>query len=134
MVLQAKGHSNARLDEIVSEGGHPEVAIEVINLSKFPVTVTEVGLCEGSKGMNTRRAPLWRPTDIRGKACPIRLEAREAVTLYGQSDHAEAYAFTSATCAYVMTSCDSIRAGYSKALTWWSARHNRIATPTKPTK
>lgn len=57
----------------------PRVGIEVVNLSTFPVTVTEVGFAlAGTKA----RANVLRPIVIDGKPWPRRLEAREAVSTY----------------------------------------------------
>lgn len=57
----------------------PMMGIEVINLSAFAVTVTEVGfLLLDSKSRATATPPLI----IDGKPWPRRLEAREAVSTY----------------------------------------------------
>src|SRR5690242_10105705 len=48
-------HASPRTREVISEFGMPTLGVEIINLSKFPVTITEVGLCEGT--MKIERAP-----------------------------------------------------------------------------
>lgn len=57
----------------------PMIGIEVINLSTFAVTVTEVGFTLAG---TTARAVAARPVIIDGKPWPRRLESREAVTAY----------------------------------------------------
>lgn len=88
------------------------LAIEVINMSSFPVTISEVGLTKGSNKINkTGRYAIVNPIIIDGKPWPRRLEPRESVSVYSQAilghDIGKAYA---------KTSCDEVRYGDSPAL------------------
>ena len=66
----------------------PMMGIEVINLSAFAVTVTEVGfLLNGT----TSRAAATPPQIIDGKPWPRRLEAREAVSTFLNRPHDERF-------------------------------------------
>lgn len=61
----------------------PMMGIEVINLSAFAVTVTEVGFAlEGEDVSDGVRAASIAPQIIDGKPWPRRLEARDTVSTY----------------------------------------------------
>ena len=85
----------------------PVMAIEVINLSSFPVTVSGVGL----KLRNGSRLAWTEPIFLDGKPWPRRLEAREAVTAYASIQSLSPIA----TRAYVQTDCGEERTGTSRA-------------------
>ena len=68
--------SAAALQTLLKARELPTVSIEVINLSKFPVTVSEIGLCEGHL---KKRAPFIKAQIVKGEDLPRRLEPREAV-------------------------------------------------------
>ena len=40
--------SSMKIGELIDRYGIPRMGVEVINLSKFPITLDEVGLCEGN--------------------------------------------------------------------------------------
>ena len=96
---------------IVPYSDHPHFCVEVINLSGFPITVSEVGFTlKGAK-----RMPICRLTFLDGRALPRRLEAREAMTAY--FDPTELMALTmSLGKAYARTSCGEQVVGSSPAL------------------
>ena len=85
----------------------PDMAIEVINLSSFPVTVSGVGL----KLRNGNRLAWTDPILLDGKPWPRRLDAREAVTAYAPLRSLSSIA----TRAYVETDCGEERTGTSRA-------------------
>jgi hypothetical protein len=108
----------ARLPEFLREYGAPFISADVINLSKFPITISEIGLCEG--GVKPRRAAFLNPTLVEdGRTWPMRLEPREAGMLVSGEDAAN-YPFTSRTRLYVMTACDKTVLATSKALGAWT--------------
>lgn len=86
--------------------------IEVLNLSTFPLTVTEIGvLLRGTKA----RGAVTNPILIDGGSWPRRLEPRSTVTGYLRED-----AFSREQhpirCAYAKTDCDLIVQGRSGAM------------------
>lgn len=85
----------------------PDMAIEVINLSSFPVTVSGLGLKLG----NGKRLAWTEPRLLDGKPWPRRLDAREAVTAYAPIQHLSPIA----TRAYAETDCGEERTGTSRA-------------------
>ena len=60
--------------------GHPGFSIEVLNLSSFAITISEVGfMLRNGRG---KRFTITQPQIFDGKPWPRRLEAREAVSVY----------------------------------------------------
>jgi len=95
-------------------GADPRIrySIEVINLSSFALTITEVGvLLKRTK----KRGAVVRPVVLDGGEWPRRLEPRSAV-----SELLLSHAFEKETndirCVYAMTSCGSVFKGQSQAL------------------
>ena len=99
-----KGVLSARqgdqLLKLFNSYGAPTASIEVVNLSKFPITIDEVGFCEVDLNRNRARAPFFQPRTVNGTSLPSRLEPREAITLLSTDGHATSYKFTSKTRAY----------------------------------
>ena len=85
----------------------PDMAIEVINLSSFPVTVSGVGL----KLRNGNRLAWTEPILLDEKPWPRRLDARESVTAYAPIQALSPLV----TRAYAQTDCDEERTGTSRA-------------------
>lgn len=85
----------------------PTMAIQVVNVSAFPVTISTVGL----KLRDGRRLVWLNPIIPDGKAWPRRLEARESVTVCQPIQQLP----TNATKAYAMTDCGEERLGTSPA-------------------
>ena len=89
---------------------HPvRLCIEVVNLSAFAVTVSDVGFGR----TDTRRHCLIQPDTGEGKTFPTRLESREAVSLYaaiGQNLNPE---IMTTAVAYAETDCGMVRYGTS---------------------
>jgi hypothetical protein len=88
-------------------------SIEVLNLSNFALTVTEVGFTlNGSSIKRGERAAIPMPVVIDGEPWPRRLEARESVSLYFERpDSSEPIGK-----AYARTACGEVRYGDSPAL------------------
>jgi hypothetical protein len=89
-------------------------AIEVVNISRFTVTITEVGfLVSGTKQRISCSSPIL---DTQEKF-PKKLEPRESLTAY-----VDLQSMLSSTnirnvyCAFAKTSCDHIETGKTKAL------------------
>ncbi len=95
------------------EGSDINMCIEVINLSTFPVTVSDVGVFY--RGTDVRVAVV-QPIFLDGGRLPRRLESRAAFTAYmaggsigGRDNHR-------VKCAYARTDCGVTATGTSPAL------------------
>lgn len=92
----------------------PELSLNVINLSKFAVTVGEVGLMPFLK---RERFALLTPILRDGKPWPRKLEPRESVTVYFDTTRLlGADNIQSVTRAYARTACGTTCCGSSGAL------------------
>jgi hypothetical protein len=104
----------------------PQLCIEVINLSAFPVTVTEVGfLARGSE----KRMALVQPILLDGEPFPRRLEPRSGFTAYFAPGAENRPDFGKVRKAYARTECGEWRHGKSKALSAWIERGSRHQPP-----
>ena len=65
-----------------------QLSVEVLNLSTFPVTIDEIGMTMSSAG---RMSFVGARTSDR-ETLPLRLESREALTLYTESYHTSEFA------------------------------------------
>jgi hypothetical protein len=91
-------------------------SIEVVNLSTFAVTVSEVGFSIDGRGINKgRRLAVPRPIIIDGKPWPRRLEARESVSAYFHPGEVIGSGARIGS-AYASTSCGEVEYGTSPAL------------------
>ena len=90
-------------------------AVEVVNMSAFPVIVDNVGfVVKGEKN----RMVLVQPLVTDNKPWPRRLESRESVTVYGLlGELLRSPSFQRVTSAFVETSCGTLCQGSSRALT-----------------
>src|SRR5579863_1522587 len=92
-------------------------AIEVINLSAFPVTVDEVGFEIAGRGVAKRaRAVVAYPDLPDRKPWPRRLEPREEVSAHLNVAHLAVHRGKKIGRAYATTVCDGTRYGNSPAL------------------
>lgn len=101
-------------NEFEKEGVSDTLAVKVINLSTFPVIISEVGL---RRKWTRRRMAMPIPKLIDRGEWPRKLESRESVVAH--------FDFTQllgkvnlrqARCAYAKTVCGEIQTGTSKAL------------------
>jgi hypothetical protein len=106
--------------EMLASGTPSRWCIEIINLSAFPVTISSVGFGKADK----TRHVLHRPEVSPGKTWPTRLEAREAVTLYGELGGSLdpeimqfPYAFAETDCGIVCYGTSPMFEGYCRSLT-----------------
>ena len=102
------------IDEFSTEPLDSYFAIEVVNISSFPVTVDNVGF-ELIK--DDRRMSIFQPILMDEGKWPRRLDQRESVTVYGSLPH---ILDDPGTCriknAFAETSCGKICRGTSGAL------------------
>ena len=96
--------------------GHPSFSIEVLNLSSFAVTVSEVGFTLGNDAQERgKKIVVTDPQVFDGKPWPRRLEAREAVSVYFAIQPVIKHS-KSLRKAYVRTACGERVQGDSPAL------------------
>ena len=96
--------------------GEVMFSIEVVNLSNFAVTISDVGLTlDGDTLGNGPRAAVTHPIIIDGGAWPRRLEARQSVSVYFDP-HKFEVSEKKIGRAYARTACDEAGYGTSAAL------------------
>lgn len=100
------------VDGLESMFGSIDFCIEVINLSFFPLTISEVGFLH--KGVASR-AVVIQPLTLDGSSIPRKLGPREAITFY--MDRPRRRVGHPLRCAYATTSCGHTFKGKSPALT-----------------
>lgn len=101
------------------EHTHPniEFGIEVVNLSVFPVIVSEVGFLH--RGLDSRAAAM-QPLTLDGKTTPRKLEPRESASFYMvRPEPRDGHPIK---CAYANTSCGRTFKGTSPALLQFNRR------------
>ena len=100
----------ARDTEDPVRGRPPDrVCIEIVNLSAFPVTVSDVGFGR----VKEPRGILVRPELSPGKTWPVRLESRDSFTAYGASGMSPPQYALKAAVAYAKTDCGTTTYGSS---------------------
>jgi hypothetical protein len=107
-VRAGNGAFATSMNRHLSDGSTP--CIEVVNLSSFPVTVTEVGYTIPG---DAHRVACPNPVVIDSKPWPRRLEPRESVTAYIDLNRVKD---TRIGKAYAHTDCGVTRFGNSPAL------------------
>jgi len=121
--LHQLGKSRVRL-RVVPKQAHyvgragmsgPLMCIEVINLSDFPVTVSDVGFTSGT--VKDARLAVIQPILHDGGSWPRRLDSRESVTVYCSQDLRYEKGLERVSRAYVQTDCGEVKYGKSPALT-----------------
>jgi hypothetical protein len=85
--------------------GLPYLCVEVVNLSKFAVTVDEVGLCENSPRRGPRRSFVFPERPV-GDALPAVLQPREKATIAAPLEVWTTTRCTSKTQVFACTICD----------------------------
>jgi hypothetical protein len=89
------------------------LAIEILNLSDFPVTISQVGiLYRGTKD----RGDIVLPNMPDGGSFPRRLESRASFTVYSNPEVILENNFANVYCAYAETDCKVLAKGRSPAL------------------
>lgn len=89
------------------------LCIEVMNLSAFPVTVSQVGfLLRGTRD----RATIIRPIIHDGGPYPRRLDSRASFTAYSNPNEPEPDLLGQVRCAFAATDCGVVGRGNSPAL------------------
>ncbi len=98
--------------------GPPFLCVNVINYSKFKVTVDDVGLCEGSPGKGPRRGFVYPELQV-GDALPAVLEPRGKATIAAPLEVWDAVTLTKRTRVYATTTCDHESAPHDPFLAAW---------------
>ena len=94
-----------------------QLCIEVINLSAFAVTLSDVGfMVSVSPVPNCKRLTFIQAPTSMGKTLPVRLEPHEAVTCYSRPDAVHPVGMASVVKAYAETECLARAYGTSPAL------------------
>jgi hypothetical protein len=98
---------------LVISGATVRWAVEVINLSSFPISVSAVGF--GTRGKNGRHI-IVQPEVSDGRSWPVRLESREAVVFFAQVGEPLPSSVRKHPYAFVETDCGEVRWGSSPIL------------------
>ncbi len=111
----------------VTRGRDPDrLAIEIVNLSAFPVTISEVGF---GRPDSHHRPVLVVPEVSLGCTWPAVLESRRAVTVYQKLTGLSHKITTLPRRVYVETECGSVKYGRSAAIDWlvgqWEERKKK---------
>lgn len=90
--------------------------IEVVNLSGFAVTITDIGFTTGWRGIHAkRRLAVLQPIMIDGKPWPRRLESRESASFYFYPREVVRHG-KKIRKAYARTACGEVAYGADPAL------------------
>ena len=108
----------------------PRLAIDVANLSAFPVTVSEVGFL--LKRTKNRRA-LSQPLLMDGGPWPRRLQPHESVTAWAAPGEETSGWLTSVRAAYAKTPSGHVATGHSPMLRWVTRTGSLPAPPRRLT-
>jgi hypothetical protein len=104
--------------------GFTGLSIDVVNLSHFPVTVTEIGLTlDDDRGSLPRRMPIPEERIVNGIQAPTKLERGESKSISFLADNLEPYRIRR---AYTLTSSGTIFRGTSGALKQFITRGNKV--------
>jgi hypothetical protein len=99
----------------VPQGDHM-FSIEVVNLSTFALTISDVGFSIDDQGVDSgRRIAITAPIIIDGKPWPRRLEARESVSIYFDPGDIIRHG-ARIDAAYARTACGETKYGTSPAV------------------
>ncbi len=108
--LVISGVKRSQLQQRLANSGAPaRWCLEVVNLSEFAVTISDVGFGRS----NRVRHVLVHPEILNGKSWPVRLEPREAVTLYAQIGETLDPRIMQQPYAYAETDCGVVCYGTS---------------------
>jgi hypothetical protein len=100
----------SELGECWRPDGAPEhLCIEVVNLSDFAVTISEVGVGR----IDRIRQSIFQPTLTNGKTLPCRLEAREEMTALADPQLRIDTMLITRAVTYAQTECGKVRYGSS---------------------
>ncbi len=98
----------------IGSNGQTLFSIEIVNLSNFPVTASEVGFTMNGNSIHKPRAAVISPIILDGGSWPRRLEAREAVSVYFDPRYL-AGSGRKIGRAYARTACGEVGYGMSEA-------------------
>jgi len=124
------GFTSARRPGTGSEltrGRFPDrLAIEVVNLSAFAVTISDAGLGDPN---GPERLTFIVPETSPGFGWPASVEPHRALTIYQRLDGASATIKQLPRIVYVSTECGVVKFGRSPALDWLAERWHEVARP-----
>lgn len=96
-----------------------ELGIEIINLSAFPVTISEVGVFYRG---TTKRSVIPNPIDLDQRGFPRRLDSRESMTIYCEKPRAVVDGHRMSS-VFAKTDCGIVRKGSSPAFKQMAGNH-----------
>lgn len=96
--------------------GRSMFSIEVVNLSAFPLTISEVGFTLKRGGIKQPRAAVITPILIDNKPWPRKLEPRESVSVYFDPSTMRSGPGRRPLRAYARSACGEVEYGNSPAL------------------
>jgi hypothetical protein len=100
------------------------LSIDVVNLSNFPVTITEVGFTlERGLSRLPRRVPIPSSAVMQGPTLPVLLQPREALDIVFSCEWVGSLQIHE---AYALTASGEIARGRSGALRQFCARGNKV--------
>ena len=97
-------------------------AIEVINLSEFPVSISQVGFGSPKGNSSDGRCTIVAPEVSPGHELPVRLEPRQAATFYSMIGQDLTQHASRNPIAWVETDCGVTRTGRSPVIVSEAAR------------
>jgi hypothetical protein len=101
--------NSAHVQRLRAAGLPEKLAVEMVNLSNFPVTMSDAGFGRADQTRQT----IFRPELTSGKTWPVRLEPREAVTAFTEIGIELDPAMMTQPIAYAKTDCGTVRYGTS---------------------
>jgi hypothetical protein len=108
--------------KLAAEGRRFRWAIEVINLSDFPVSISQVGFGNPKGGPDGNRCIIVVPEVSNGQKLPVRLESRQSATFYSAVGQGLLPNAIADPIAWVKTDCETVRVGTSPILRSEAAR------------
>lgn len=104
---------NDMVDRFIKSGAPWRLSVEVINMSFFPVNISEFGF--GRIGM--KRFALISPELSGGRNWPLRLESREAVTAFATIGVPVDLSVVTEPLGFAVTDCNTVTYGRSPLFT-----------------
>lgn len=107
-VLHARKFNKEYLDRVLLAKGIPTIGIEIINLSKFAVTIDEIGFCNGNPNKGERLSIIL-PNNGTHNSLPHKLESRMSFTVYAYNTNILDIPVNSFKYVYATTSCNEYK-------------------------
>ena len=94
----------------------PLLGVSIVNMSAFPVVITDAGLSDSRSFSRSRRITLQMYMTPDGKPWPRKLEPRESISLSFSQDLEPSHELCTMRYAYAKTQCEYFACGTSAAL------------------